>query len=95
MRSYKATNRDFYSKIMKMHDLILAEKKLSVETLISLRQQSTCPFICKTKLSSLQLTVDTVTLETGQNVLLNVMEELRQEVELVQTLLLQTEELTV
>ena len=33
--------------------------------------------------------------ETGQNVLLNVMEELRQEVELVQTLLLQTEELTV
>ena len=42
-----------------------------------------------------QLTVDTVTSETGQNVQLNVMEELRQEVELVLTLLLQTEELTV
>ena len=36
-----------------------------------------------------------MTSETGQNVLLNVMEELRPEVELVQTLLLQTEELTV
>ena len=36
-----------------------------------------------------------MTLETGQNVLLHVMEELKPEVELVQTLLLQTEELTV
>ena len=34
-------------------------------------------------------------LVTGQNVLLNVEEELRPEVELVQTPLLQTEELTV
>ena len=34
-------------------------------------------------------------LETGQNVLLNVEEELRQELEPAQTLLLQTEELTV
>ena len=39
--------------------------------------------------------VDTVTLETGQNVLLNVKEELKQELEPVQTLLLITEELTV
>ena len=39
--------------------------------------------------------VDTVTLETGPYVLLNVEEELRQELELAQTLLLQTEELTV
>ena len=39
--------------------------------------------------------VDTLTLETGQNVLLNVGEELRQDLEPVQTLLLQTEELTV
>ena len=39
--------------------------------------------------------VNTVTLETGQNALLNVEEELRQELELAQTLLLQTEELTV
>ena len=69
--------------------------KLSAETFISLRQQLTCPFICRTKLTTLQLTVDTVTSETGQSALLNVMEELRQEVELVQTLLLQTEELTV
>ena len=36
-----------------------------------------------------------MTLETGQNVLLNVEEELRQELEPVQTLLLKTEELTV
>ena len=36
-----------------------------------------------------------MTLETGQNVLLNVEEELRQELEPVQTLLLHTEELTV
>ena len=36
-----------------------------------------------------------MTLETGQNALLNVEEELKPEVELVQTLLLQTEELTV
>ena len=34
-------------------------------------------------------------LETGQNVLLNVEEELRKELEPAQTLLLQTEELTV
>ena len=34
-------------------------------------------------------------LETGQNVLLNVEEELRQELEPAQTLLLQMEELTV
>ena len=39
--------------------------------------------------------VDTVTLETGQNVPLNVEEELKQELEPVQTLLLITEELTV
>ena len=39
--------------------------------------------------------VDTVPLETGPNVPLNVEEELRQELEPVQTLLLQTEELTV
>ena len=43
----------------------------------------------------LQLTVDTVTLEIGQNVLLNVEEELRTELEHVQILLLQTEELNV
>ena len=43
----------------------------------------------------LQLTVDTVTSETGQNVLLNVEEELRQELEPAQTLLLHTEELAV
>ena len=43
----------------------------------------------------MQLMVDTLTLETGQNVLLNVMEELRPEAEPAQTLLLQTEELTV
>ena len=36
-----------------------------------------------------------MTMETGQHVLLNVEEELRPEVELVQTLLLHTEELTV
>ena len=36
-----------------------------------------------------------MTLETGQNVLLNVEEEPRLDLELVQTLLLQTEELTV
>ena len=36
-----------------------------------------------------------MTLETGQNVLLNVKEELKQELEPVQTLLLITEELTV
>ena len=36
-----------------------------------------------------------MTLETGQNVLLNVEEELRKELEPAQTLLLQTEELTV
>ena len=36
-----------------------------------------------------------MTLETGQNVLLNVEEERRQELEPVQALLLQTEELTV
>ena len=39
--------------------------------------------------------VDILTSETGQNVLLNVVEELRQEIEPVQILLLQTEELTV
>ena len=39
--------------------------------------------------------VDIAILETGQNVLLNVEEELRQELEPAQTLLLQTEELTV
>ena len=39
--------------------------------------------------------VDTVTLEIGQSVLLNVEEELRQDQEPAQTLLLQTEELTV
>ena len=43
----------------------------------------------------LQLTVDLVTLETGQNALLNVEVEPRQDPEPVQTLLLQTEELTV
>ena len=36
-----------------------------------------------------------MTLETGQNVLLNVEEELRQELEPAQTLLQHTEELTV
>ena len=36
-----------------------------------------------------------MTLETGQNVLLNVKEELKQELEPVQTLLLHTEEMTV
>ena len=35
-----------------------------------------------------------MTLETGQNVLLNVKEEIKQELEPVQTLLLHTEELT-
>ena len=45
--------------------------------------------------SFLQLMVDTATLETGPNVPLNVEEELRPELEPVQTLLLQTEELTV
>ena len=44
---------------------------------------------------SLQLMVDIVNLETGPNVLLNVEEELRPELELAQTPLLQTEELTV
>ena len=44
---------------------------------------------------SLQLMVDIANLETGQNALLNVEEELRQELEPVQTLLLHTEELTV
>ena len=44
---------------------------------------------------SFQLTVGTATLETGQNVLLNVEEELRQDLEPAQTLLLHTEELTV
>ena len=39
--------------------------------------------------------VDTVILEIGQNVLLNVEEELRPEVEHAQTLFLQGEELTV
>ena len=39
--------------------------------------------------------VDIAILETGQNVLLNVEEELRPEAEPVQTLLLHTEELTV
>ena len=39
--------------------------------------------------------VDGVTLEIGPNVLLNVEEELRQELEPAQTLLLHTEELTV
>ena len=43
----------------------------------------------------LQLMVDTVILETGQSVLLNVEVELRPELELVQTLLQHTEELTV
>ena len=38
---------------------------------------------------------DGATLLTGLNVLLNVEEELRQEIEPVQTLLLQTEEMTV
>ena len=38
---------------------------------------------------------DGATLLTGLNVLLNVEEEFRQEIEPVQTLLLQTEELTV
>ena len=47
------------------------------------------------KTNSLQLMVDTVTMETGQTVLLNVEEELRQEPEPAQTLLLHTEELTV
>ena len=42
-----------------------------------------------------QLMVDILTLETGQNAPLNVEEELRQDLEPVQTLLLQTEELTV
>ena len=42
-----------------------------------------------------QLMVGTVTLEIGQNVPLNVEEELRLDLELAQTLLLQTEELTV
>ena len=42
-----------------------------------------------------QLTVDGVTLETGQNVPLNVEEEIKPEVEPAQILLLQTEELTV
>ena len=45
--------------------------------------------------SILQLMVDTVTLELGPNVLLNVEEELRPELEPALTLLLQTEELTV
>ena len=39
--------------------------------------------------------VDIANLETGQNALLNVEEELRQELELAQTPLQQTEELTV
>ena len=39
--------------------------------------------------------VDILTSETGQNVLLNVVEEFRQELEPVQILLLHTEELTV
>ena len=47
------------------------------------------------KTNSLQLMVDTVTMETGQTVLLNVEEEYRQEPEPAQTLLLHTEELTV
>ena len=42
-----------------------------------------------------QLMVGTVTLEIGQNVPLNVEEELKPEVEPAQTLFLQTEELTV
>merc|ERR1712224_695140 len=46
-------------------------------------------------LMNVQLTVDTVLLEIGQSVLLNVEEELRLELEHAQTLLLQTEELTV
>ena len=41
-----------------------------------------------------QLMEDTVTLEIGPNVLLNVEEELRLDLEPAQTLLLQTEELT-
>ena len=43
----------------------------------------------------LPLMVGTVTLETGPDVLLNVEEELRKGLELAQTLLPQTEELTV
>ena len=43
----------------------------------------------------MQLMVDTVTLEIGLNVLLTVKEELKQELEPVQTLLLITEELAV
>ena len=42
-----------------------------------------------------QWTVDTVPMEIGQLVRLNVEEELRQDLEPAQTLLLQTEELTV
>ena len=45
--------------------------------------------------SFLQLMVDTATLEIGPNVPLNAEEELRQGLELAQTLHLQTEELTV
>ena len=52
-------------------------------------------FILMTSLLKFQLTADTVTLELGPNVLLNVEEELRLELEPVQTLLLQMEELTV
>ena len=43
----------------------------------------------------LQLMVDTVILKIGQNVLLNVEEELRQGLEPARTLLQHTEELTV
>ena len=46
-------------------------------------------------LTIFQSMVDTVTLEIGLSVLLNVEEELRQDQEPAQTLLLQTEELTV
>ena len=44
---------------------------------------------------NLQLMADSVISEIGQNVLLNVEEEPRQELEPAQTLLLRTEELTV
>ena len=47
------------------------------------------------QLAPFQLMVDLANLEIGQNVLLNVEEELRLDLEPAQTLLLQTEELTV
>ena len=53
------------------------------------------PSLRDMKIFHFQLTVDTAILEIGPNVLLNVEEELRPEVEHAQTLLLQTEELTV